>query len=241
MDHYTRPDFAKAALLSVDVQRDLLEGGPLAFANPTAVLSNMIDIATAFRAVDRPIVHVVRLYLPDGSNADLCRRAALERGASALVVGTPGAELVSDLVPDGGALLNSDALLAGEFQALSANEIVMYKPRWGAFYATPLLEHIHALEITTVVIIGCNFPNCPRATAVEASERDLRVVVVTDALSRFDDHVVAEMGGIGVATMTSADVVKQLQISHARASPSTDLERKLPPKTPVATPAEQRQ
>src|SRR5262245_27846873 len=102
IDNYIQPDFANAALLSIDVQRDVLTGGPLDFASPEELLPNMARVVDAFRAANRPIVHVVRLYLKDGSNAELCRRASLALVHGALVVGTPGSALVADLVPDGG-------------------------------------------------------------------------------------------------------------------------------------------
>jgi nicotinamidase-related amidase len=48
----------------------------------------------------------------------------------------------------------------------------MYKSRWGAFYTILLEEHLRSLDINTVIIAGCNFPNCPRSPIHEASERD---------------------------------------------------------------------
>jgi nicotinamidase-related amidase len=75
------------------------------------------------------------------------------------------------------------------------------------------------LGVTTVVVIGCNFPNCPRTSIVEASERDLRVVAVEDALSRFTDRDAVELHDIGVAVMSSAQVVRRvLDRSGVRAS-----------------------
>ena len=35
---------------------------------------------------------------------------------------------------------------------------------------------------------GCNFPNCPRTSIYEASERDFRVVLARDAISGFPDN-----------------------------------------------------
>ena len=61
---------------------------------------------------------------------------------------------------------------------------------------TPL-EHVLAEhEIDTLVVVGGNFPNCPRATLVEASERDYCLVAVTDAISRVDDRALAEVAGM---------------------------------------------
>ena len=73
--------------------------------------------------------------------------------------------------------------MAGGFQQVGAAEHVMYKPRWGAFYDTDLDRHLRESAINTLVFAGCNFPNCPRTSIYEASERDLRIVLVSDAIS----------------------------------------------------------
>ena len=67
--------------------------------------------------------------------------------------------------------------LSGHLQQIGTMEWIMYKPGWGAFYNTLLEEHLHNLGANTVVICGCNFPNCPRTTIYEASERDFRIIL----------------------------------------------------------------
>jgi nicotinamidase-related amidase len=221
-DRWTRPDLSTAALLTIDVQRDVLEGGPLAFASPAAVLGNMVRVVKAFRDAHAPIVHVVRLYLPDGSNADLCRRTAIERGSGALLCDTDGAEIVRDLLPDAGVTLETDELLAGGLQQLGATEVVMYKPRWGAFYHTPLERHLDACGVSTVVVIGCNYPNCPRTTIYQASERDFQVVAVADAISRFDQRARSELADVAVSTWPADRIAHDLLRT---AQPDTDVIR----------------
>ncbi|WP_459872860.1 hypothetical protein, partial [Endothiovibrio diazotrophicus] len=51
---------------------------------------------------------------------------------------------------------------------------MLYKPRWGAFYRTSLESHLRGLDVSTLVFSGCNFPNCPRTSIYQASERDFR-------------------------------------------------------------------
>jgi hypothetical protein len=58
---------------------------------------------------------------------------------------------------------------------------------------------------------GCNFPNCPRTSIYEASERDFRVVVVPDALSGLYDRGAQELVGIDVALMGAEEVVQALR------------------------------
>jgi nicotinamidase-related amidase len=123
-----------------------------------------------------------------------------------LAPGTEGSQLAPGLLPKA-IELDAERLLAGAPQEVGVGELILYKPRWGGFYRTGLHEHLSALGVTTVVVAGCNFPNCPRTTIYEASERDYRVVLVTDALSGLYAQGEKEMAGIGVALMTAAEVV----------------------------------
>jgi nicotinamidase-related amidase len=96
---------------------------------------------------------------------------------------------------------SAELLLSGRLQQIEYKEWITYKPRWGAFYGTSLEEHLRSLEVNTVVITGCNFPNCPRTTIYEASERDFRIVLVTDATSQIYERALDEMMRIGVSVM----------------------------------------
>ncbi|GHE82023.1 hypothetical protein GCM10017786_10870 [Amycolatopsis deserti] len=42
-------------------------------------------LTRAFRDARRPVAHMVRLYLPDGSNADICRRSLIASGARLVI------------------------------------------------------------------------------------------------------------------------------------------------------------
>ena len=207
LDEYTVPDYQHAALVTIDVQHSTLEGGSLEIRGTRDAASRIKDVASLFRENGWPIVHVVRLYQPDGSNAELCRRRALEQGAEFFLVGTTGRALAEELLPRTGIELNDRSLLAGGMQQIGPLEWVMYKPRWSAFYATPLESHLRSYGVTTVVVSGCNFPNCPRATLFDASARDFRSVLISDAVSRFDDLGQHEMNGIGVLVVDAAAFV----------------------------------
>ena len=204
MDSFAAPHLDRAALVTIDVQRDTLDGAPLEIPGTSAALGGMALLAEAFRSAGRPIVHVVRLYRADGSNVDLCRRGAVESGAPILTPGHEGAELAPGLAPDGAPKLDAEQVLAGELQPLGPAEWAMYKPRWGAFYETPLEAHLRGLGVDTIAFCGANFPNCPRTSIYEASERDFRIVVVADAVSGIYDRGREELEGIGAAMMDAA-------------------------------------
>jgi nicotinamidase-related amidase len=160
----------------------------------------------AFRAAGRPIVHVIRLYRKGGANADRVRRGLLESGVELAAPGTPGSRLAPGLLPAPEPDPDHERLLAGGVQPVGPNEFIVFKPRWGAFYQTPLQELLAAHDVDSVVFVGCNLPNCPRASLIEASERDYRVGLVPEAVSRTSEQGLAEIAGLGVQLLTLADV-----------------------------------
>ena len=207
---YTEPRFALSALVTIDTQRDVLDGGALEIPGTSMALGPICALARAFREAGLPIVHVVRLYKPDGSNVDLCRRQAVQDGAKMLAVDSDGSQLAEALLPDPRVKLDAEMLLSGRPQRLGDDEYVFYKPRWGAFYRTSLEEHLRQRAVTTLVFAGCNFPNCPRTSIYEASERDFRIVVARDALSGLDDRGEQELAAIGVLTKSTPEIAAKL-------------------------------
>ncbi len=202
MNEYTTPEKGRVALLTIGAQRDCMaEGSPVRAAGARRALPAMRRLVEGFRAQGAPVVHAVRLYRPDGSNVDLCRRQAVEEGMRVLMPGTFGAELVDELKPAPDLRLDPMSLLAGRFQRLGAKEWALYKPRWGAFYGTDLENHLRALDVTTLVLCGCNFRTAIRATIYEASARDFRIVVVPDGLSGAEEESLCELGRMGVYLM----------------------------------------
>jgi nicotinamidase-related amidase len=212
-DDPTRPDAARSILLIIDVQADFtLPGAPAEVPGTFAALRRMQSVLHAFRGAVLPVIHIVRLYPADGTGADLCRREAVRAGRRVVRPGDPGAELVEPLAP-AGARLDPEVLLRGELQPLGEREWAMYKPRWGAFYRTPLEKTLQRMGVNTVVVCGCNFPNCPRASIYEASERDLRIVFVADAVSGFYDRARQELENIGVRVWAAEECVRWLRES----------------------------
>lgn len=219
IDRHTAPEFHSAALVTIDAQRDVLDDGTFPIPGSSAALPAIRTVLAAFRAAGRPIVHIVRLYERDGSNAENCRRELLASGVEAVIRGTDGAQLASELLPDPSLLLDDGLLLSGGVQQLGDHETAIYKPRWGAFYGTPLEQHLHELGITTLAFTGFNFPNCPRTSIYEASERDFRVVVVRDALSGLYERGEQELSGIGVVLMSSDETADAVLAGDHQSQP----------------------
>jgi nicotinamidase-related amidase len=127
-----------------------------------------------------------------------------------LLTDSDGSQLAAALLPVD-IRLDSRQLLSSDIQRVSKHEVIIYKPRWGAFYNTPLQAHLQALKVSTLIFTGCNFPNCPRTSIYEASERDYRSVLVTDAISGLYERGAAEMQNIGVALFTTDAVLKRMK------------------------------
>lgn len=212
MNKYTKPNLDKSCLLTIDVQNDFsLPDAVCEIKGTGRIIPNIVKLLEAYRSMSRPIIHIVRLYSSDGSNVDVCRRAKLEEGLEFVLPDSVGAELVKALKPSQDVRLDSKKLLAGDVQEIAHNEFIIYKPRWGAFYNTSLQSKLGQMNVDTLVVCGCNFPNCPRTSIYEASERDFRIVLIEDAMSQVYDRGVQELENIDVEVMRTNEFVKRLE------------------------------
>jgi nicotinamidase-related amidase len=207
---YTAPELVHSALVLIDVQNDFIDGAAPVEGTAERV-ETIARLAAVFRAAGRPIVHVVRLYVPGGSDVDLPRRAAIEAGRQVTAPNSHGAKIPESILPSTGADLDVGLLLAGGIQHLGANEVIMFKPRWSAFYRTGLDAYLREADVTTVVLAGCNLPNCPRATLFDASERDYRAVLVTDATSQVTPERLSDLQLIGIHLATTSDIEERFE------------------------------
>lgn len=75
MDKYVKPDWEHTALLTIDIQNDF--SLPEAVAEITGtyeIIHNMVSVLNTCRKNNIPIIHVIRIYKENGSNADICRK-----------------------------------------------------------------------------------------------------------------------------------------------------------------------
>lgn len=207
------------ALITIDAQVDTLDGQPLEVPGTSAAMPNIAALCAAFRAAGLPIVHAVRLYEADGSNAEPSRRDLVRGPVPVFRPGTAGRSLAPGLTAEGSPELDDELLLAGGMQSLGPGEVAMYKPRWGAFYRTPLEAHLRRLSLSALVFAGCNFPNCPRTSIYEASERDYRVVLASDAVSGLYERGRSELIGIDVACPTTHEILADIEGLRTTAAP----------------------
>lgn len=209
MTDHLSPHFGSSALLLIDVQNDFLDDGAAPIPGTTAVVPKLAELAAAYREAGLPVVHVIRLYQPGDSDVDLVRRDRIERGEQVVAPGTAGAAVPAALLPAEPGL-DAARLRAGEPQSVGDSEVVFFKPRWSAFHRTGLEAWLRDRGIDTVVVAGCNLPNCPRATLFDATERDFRSVLVTDAVSQVSDERLADLEAIGVRLLETRTVIGAL-------------------------------
>jgi isochorismate hydrolase len=63
-----------------------------------------------------------------------------------------------------------------------AGELVLYKEHASAFAGTPLIGHLIAHRVDTLLITGCSTSACVRATATDAKSNYLKPVIVREAV-----------------------------------------------------------
>ncbi len=65
---YEELNFRSSAVITIDTQRDTLDGQPFETPGTSAVLPKIKIILGAYRQRRIPIVYIVRIYKKDGSN-----------------------------------------------------------------------------------------------------------------------------------------------------------------------------
>jgi nicotinamidase-related amidase len=200
----------KPALLTIDLQNDFVLSGAGCVAGTLECLPKVHSLVEAFRQQSLPIVHVIRLYERDGSNAEQSRQQFIQEHGPLVAPGTQVARLVDAINPRGPYEIDSVSLYAGNLQKVDTDEWLLYKSRWDAFFKTPLEGHLRSLNVETVVLCGCNLPNCPRATLFGASARDVHTVLAYDAVSQATPERLSDLTLIGTILLSSDQVIEEI-------------------------------
>ena len=141
-DPFTIPEYDRAALITIDVQNDTLDGGTFEVSGTSTILPRIGDLCRTFRQAGRPIVHVIRIYTPDAADADRCRRTSLLAGKPILLKGSPGRRPADALLPGKDIRIDDELLMSGAIQPIGPAEVIIFKPRcWLQF--SQLSSYIH--------------------------------------------------------------------------------------------------
>ena len=97
INDYINHDSKHSALLVIDVQHDFtLIGAAAEIPGTLQAVQYIQRLIRKYREQEAPIIHVIRLYNADGSNAELCRRKSIESGKQLVTPEIDGAELIND-------------------------------------------------------------------------------------------------------------------------------------------------
>jgi nicotinamidase-related amidase len=173
-------DPSRTAVVDVDMQRCFVEDTPLAAPGGRAVLERVNTLVRACRDAGALVVHTRGWMRPDGAN-----------------VGPVMTELVPPFIVE---LYTAGTASAELHPALDVDtrDLVLDKPRYGAFHATELELVLRGRGIDTVIITGIATNVCCETTAREAAVRDFHVLFAADATATRD------MAGVDAATLHAA-------------------------------------
>lgn len=169
----------RTALINVDMQRCFVEASPLAAPGGPALVRRVNELASACREAGILVVHTRGWMRSDGSNLGVMGRLVPPFIVGLYTEGADSAQL-------------HDALEVG------AGDVVVNKPRYGAFHATDLELILRSRGIDTVIISGIATNICCETTAREAAQRDFCVLFLSDGTATKD------MGGVAAAELQRA-------------------------------------
>jgi nicotinamidase-related amidase len=153
------------AVLVIDMQNDfVLPGAPLCVSGAKDTIPAIAQLLNFARTMGWTVVHVIRQHEASGCDAEPFRRHLFENGSGFCVKGTHGAEIVDELQPK-----------SGDYQVV--------KTRFSGFFKTELHQLLQRLGIKQLILAGTQYPNCIRATAVDAISLGYKTIVCTDACS----------------------------------------------------------
>jgi len=176
-----RLNFARTALLIIDMQRDFVEPGGFgeSLGNRVeplqSIVPTVLQVLTHWRKSGGLVVHTRESHAPDLSD---CPPAKRMRGSPQLrigdvgpmgrilVQGEPGNQIVEALAPVVGGL-------------------VIDKPGKGAFYGTDLMAQLQLRGITQLVVMGVTTEVCVQSSMREANDRGFDCLLVEDGTASY--------------------------------------------------------
>jgi ureidoacrylate peracid hydrolase len=151
----------RLALVNIDVQRCFVSESPLACPGARALVPRINQFAAVCRSSGVAVVHVRHVLEPDGSNAGVLGEISPIVKGGVIAAGSRTAELDPSLV-------------------VADSDLVVDKPRFGAFQGTDLEPRLRERGIDSIVVAGLVTNVCCDTTAREAFARDFRVFFLSD-------------------------------------------------------------
>lgn len=161
-----RPE--RSALLIIDMQNGFLS--PMSAQCIQMAAATLPDCSAAAKKARQsgiPVFFIKRQYRSNGSDVEFARYSSWKEGGSAMTPGSHGPiseEFPPELQPQEG-------------------DYILVKPRFSAFFATPLDLILRRLGIDTVLLTGTTTPNCIRTTCYDALSLDYNTVILPECCS----------------------------------------------------------
>ena len=203
----------RTALLNVDMQRCFVQGSPLAAPDGPLLLERVNRLAAVCRDAGALVVHTRMWMRRDGSNVGVMAQLVPPMLVELYTEGAATAELHEALVVDG-------------------RDVVLDKPRYGAFHGTDLELILRSHDIDTVIVSGIATNICCETTAREAAQRDFRVLFLRDGTATKDmggvsadrlQHATCASLGMVFAKVTTVDeVIERIHAAGPTTAPEDD-------------------
>jgi nicotinamidase-related amidase len=149
------------ALLVIDMQNIFVrEGAPIHADGADQIVAPINRVVASFRQLGLPIIWTAWCHRPDGSN--LGRNGAFWRGIAPLEPDSDLAQIHPSLDFD------------------DAEDILLRKPKYSAFWGTDLEPILNTFGIDSLVLSGIATDVCVGQTMVEAFHRDYNCAIVAD-------------------------------------------------------------
>lgn len=153
------------------------------------------ELAALFRAHNLPVIWFRQEFAPDLSDAFLHVQRS---GKPYAIQGTAGCQLLPEL-------------------QIKPEDRILVKKRYSAFFQTDLDTVLGRLQPQTLVLAGITTAWCVRSTAVDAYQRDYRVLLAKEAMAGFTarDHLESlhAMNGLVGIALSNAEIAHRIGFS----------------------------
>jgi nicotinamidase-related amidase len=156
---------SRPILLVIDLLNDYFQDGPLLHERRSLVQS-VNNLTRTFRSFGLPVAWVRQEFADDLGDAPLEMQ---RKGIRVTIAGTDGARLLPDL-------------------ERAHEDLELVKKRYSAFFQTDLDLLLSRRQGNPVVLAGINTHACIRATAIDAYQRDLDVMIARECVRSYDQQ-----------------------------------------------------
>jgi ureidoacrylate peracid hydrolase len=194
----------KTALINVDMQNCFVAGSQISAPDGVAVLARINLLAKVCRLARILVIHTAFVLRPDGSNIGVLADTSPPAKEGILNKGSESAALNPRLL-------------------VEAKDIVLEKPRFGAFHGTDLELILRSRGIDTIIISGNATNVCCETTAREAMVRDFHVFFLIDGTAsvglggatadELQRATIANLGSLFAQVLTVDEMLKKIEQS----------------------------